>query len=92
MDVKLNAPALNRMSATAVVLCRRDGVSMVFAQLNIYFQMQRMTQVCSQYWNQVYGFTPDEVRRDVEGMQMMFTLARNMAGSSSPSRLSSGMA
>ena len=33
----------------------------------------------SQYWNQVHGNTPDEVRRDLEGMQTMRTLARNIA-------------
>lgn len=38
-----------------------------------------MPVVSSQYWNQVHGFTPDDVRRDLEGMQTMRTLARNMA-------------
>ena len=33
----------------------------------------------SSYWNQVHGNTPDEVRRDEEGMQTMRTLGRNMA-------------
>lgn len=77
--VKLNASALNGMPAAAVVSCRRGGASMTFAQLNMYFEMQRMTQVCSQYWNQIYGHTPDEVRKDAEGMQTMRTLAQNMA-------------
>jgi len=35
--------------------------------------------VASQYWNQVHGFTPDDVRRDLEGLQTMRTLANNMA-------------
>lgn len=78
-EVKLNASALNGMPAAAVVSCRRGGASMTFAQLNMYFEMQRMTQVCSQYWNQVHGHTPEEVRNDEEGMQTMRTLARNMA-------------
>jgi len=35
--------------------------------------------VASQYWNQVHGFMPDDVRQDLEGLQTMRTLANNMA-------------
>ena len=35
--------------------------------------------VGSQYWNQVHGFTPDDVRKDEEGLQTMRTLGQNMA-------------
>lgn len=38
-----------------------------------------MPIVPSQYWNVVHGNTPDEIRRDAEGLQTMRTLARNMA-------------
>ena len=38
-----------------------------------------MNVVGSQYWNQVHGNTPEEVLQDVEGMQTMRILARNMA-------------
>ncbi len=38
-----------------------------------------MPVVPSQYWNQVHGNTPDEVRQDAEGLQTMRTLAENMA-------------
>ena len=38
-----------------------------------------MPLVTSQYWNQVHGFTPEDVKKDVEGLQTMRTLARNMA-------------
>jgi multimeric flavodoxin WrbA len=33
----------------------------------------------STYWNMVHGMTPDEVRQDLEGMQTMRNLGRNMA-------------
>ena len=33
----------------------------------------------SQYWNMVYGCTPEEVLKDKEGLQTMRTLGRNMA-------------
>ncbi len=62
-----------------VVSCRRGGASAAFDQLNKYFTINCMPVVSSQYWNQVHGFTPDDVRQDLEGMQTMRTLANNMA-------------
>jgi len=38
-----------------------------------------MPVVSSQYWNGVHGNTPEEVRQDLEGLQIMRTLADNMA-------------
>ena len=38
-----------------------------------------MLVVGSQYWNSVHGNTPEEVRKDEEGMQVMRTLAENLA-------------
>lgn len=63
----------------SVVSCRRGGASAAFDQINKYFTINNMPIVSSQYWNQVHGTNPDEVRRDLEGMQTMRTLARNMA-------------
>ncbi len=63
----------------AVVSCRRGGASATFDQLNKYFTISEMVVVGSSYWNQVHGNTPDEVRKDEEGMQTMRTLGRNIA-------------
>ncbi len=65
--------------AASVVSCRRGGASAAFDRLNKYFGISNMHIVGSQYWNQVHGFTPDDVRRDREGLQTMRTLAQNMA-------------
>jgi len=65
--------------AAAVVSCRRGGATAAFDQINKYFSISNMPIVTSQYWNQVHGNTPDEVRRDTEGLQTMRTLAQNMA-------------
>ncbi len=72
----------NRMAgklAASVVSCRRGGASAAFDRLNKYFGISNMHIVGSQYWNQVHGFTPDDVRKDEEGLQTMRTLAQNMA-------------
>lgn len=63
----------------AVVSCRRGGASAAFDRLNKYFTISNMHIVGSQYWNQVHGFTPDDVRKDKEGLQTMRTLGQNMA-------------
>lgn len=64
--------------AAAVVSCRRGGASAAFDRLNKYFTISSMPVVSSQYWNAVHGNTPGEVKQDLEGMQIMRTLARNM--------------
>jgi len=63
----------------AVVSCRRGGATASFDRLNKYFGISNMHIVGSQYWNQVHGFTPEDVRKDLEGLQTMRTLAQNMA-------------
>ena len=65
--------------AAAVVSCRRGGASAGFDQLNKYFTINCMPIVSSQYWNMVHGNTPEEVKKDEEGLQTMRTLANNMA-------------
>ena len=63
----------------AIVSCRRGGSTAAFEQLNKYFTISNMPVVSSQYWNMVHGNTPAEVKQDLEGMQTMRTLGRNMA-------------
>lgn len=63
----------------AVVSCRRGGATAAIERLNQYFLMLNMTVVSSQYWNMVHGFTPEDVRKDAEGLQTMRTLGQNMA-------------
>lgn len=63
----------------SVVSCRRGGATAAFDRLNKYFTISNMPVVSSQYWNQVHGFTPDDVRKDEEGLQTMRTLANSMA-------------
>jgi len=65
--------------AAAIVSCRRGGSTATFDVLNKYFTISNMPIVSSQYWNHVHGNTPEEVRKDLEGLQIMRTLGRNMA-------------
>jgi multimeric flavodoxin WrbA len=63
----------------AVVSCRRAGSTAALEQINKYFTISQMPLVSSQYWNMVHGNTPQEVAQDLEGLQIMRTLGKNMA-------------
>ncbi len=62
----------------AVVSARRGGNTASFDVLNKYFTISGMPVASSTYWNQVHGFTADDVLKDQEGLQTMRNLARNM--------------
>lgn len=65
--------------AAAVAVCRRGGAGSAFDRLNKYFTINNMPVVPSQYWNSVHGAAKGEAAQDLEGLQTMRTLARNMA-------------
>jgi multimeric flavodoxin WrbA len=65
--------------AAAVVSARRAGTTAAFDQLNKYFTISQMPVISSQYWNMVHGSSPEDVNKDLEGLQIMRTLGRNMA-------------
>ena len=65
--------------AACVVSARRGGTTATFDQLNKYFTISQMPVISSRYWNMVHGQTPDEVQKDLEGLQTMRILGRNMA-------------
>lgn len=69
---------VNKVGA-AVVSCRRGGATATFQRINQYYLMSNMLVVGSQYWNMVHGYTAEDARKDLEGMQTMRTLARNIA-------------
>ncbi len=62
----------------SVVVARRGGLSATFDELNKYFTISGMPIASSQYWNSVHGREQGEAAQDVEGLQTMRTLARNM--------------
>ena len=73
-----NIPKHMKVGA-AVVSCRRGGNTASFDVLNKYFTISAMPVASSTYWNQVHGFSAEDVKKDLEGLQTMRNLARNMA-------------
>ena len=63
----------------AVAAARRGGLTATFDELNKFFTISGMPVASGQYWNGIHGAAPGEAAQDGEGLQMMRTLARNMA-------------
>lgn len=62
----------------SVVVARRGGCSAAFDELNKYFTICGMPIASSQYWNSVHGREKEQAQLDLEGLQTMRVLARNM--------------
>ena len=62
----------------SVTVARRGGCSATFDELNKYFTICGMPVASSQYWNSVHGREPGDAEQDLEGLQTMRVLARNM--------------
>lgn len=62
-----------------VVSSRRAGSTSAFDDINKYFTISSMPVASSTYWNEVHGFTAEDVEKDKEGLQVMRNLGRNMA-------------
>lgn len=63
----------------AVVSARRGGLSATFDELNKYFTISGMPVASGQYWNSIHGNRAEEAVQDLEGLQIMRTLANNMS-------------
>lgn len=64
---------------SCVASCRRGGASATFDQLNKYPLISNMYVVGSSYWNQIHGNNKEEGKQDLEGLQTMRNIGKNMA-------------
>lgn len=64
--------------AAVVTAARRGGNSAAYEQLLKYPGISHMPIVSSQYWNMVHGANAQDVEQDLEGLQTMRALGRNM--------------
>lgn len=72
-------PVFAGKPGAAIASARRGGTTAAVDVIQKYFGIASMPIVTSTYWNMVHGMTPDEVRKDLEGMQIMRNIGRNMA-------------
>lgn len=65
--------------AACIASARRAGTTATYDALNKYIGINQMLMVPANYWNMVHGSKPDDVKQDLEGLQIMRTIGRNMA-------------
>ena len=70
---------LHMKVGASIVSCRRGGHSATFEAMNQFFGISGMPTVPSTYWNDVHGYGPEDVYADLEGVQTIQNMARNMA-------------
>ena len=63
----------------AVAAARRGGLTATYDELNKFFGISGMPIASGQYWNGIHGLAQGEALEDREGLQMMRSLAANMA-------------
>ena len=71
--------AFTHKPAAAVASARRAGTTASLDAVNKHFLFNQMPVVSSTYWCMVHGNAPEDVKQDLEGLQTMRNLARNMA-------------
>lgn len=79
MVSRANGDMLKRKVGAGVVAVRRAGAMHVFSSLNSFFLINQMIIPGSSYWNLAIGRQPGEVNNDLEGVQTMKNLGKNMA-------------
>ncbi len=71
--------AFEHKPGAAIASARRAGTTAALDQLNKYMTITQMPLISGRYWNMVHGASPDDVKKDLEGLQNMRFLARNFA-------------
>lgn len=65
--------------AACVASARRAGTTVTLDQISRYFGIRNMPVISGSYWNMVHGGCPDDVKKDLEGLQTMQNVGQNMA-------------
>ena len=70
---------LSMKVGASVVSARRSGCTATFDELNKLFTIYGMPIVSSTYWNNIHGNNKEDGMQDLEGLQVMRNLGKNMA-------------
>lgn len=70
---------LSMKVGASIVSARRSGCTATFDELNKFFTIFGMPIVSSTYWNNIHGNNKEDGMQDLEGLQVMRNLGKNMA-------------
>jgi multimeric flavodoxin WrbA len=62
----------------SIAIARRAGHNVVYAIMNYYFGIAKMTIASSTYWNVLIGGAPGAVKEDEEGLEILENLADSL--------------
>ncbi len=68
-----------RKPAAAIACARRAGTSSSLDVIIKHFTISQMYVVSSTYWNMIHGSKPEDIYHDLEGIQTMYNLGKNMS-------------
>jgi len=74
-----NAAAFRGKPGAIIASCRRGGSSAALDGLSTYLAYAEMPIVTARYWNMIHGNKPEDVKQDLEGLENLRFLGRNMA-------------
>lgn len=70
---------LSMKVGASIVSARRSGCTATFDEINKFFTISGMPIVSSTYWNNIHGNNKEDGMQDLEGLQVMRNLGKNMA-------------
>ena len=71
--------SFNMKAAAAISSSRRAGNLTSNDMITKFFSISGMNVITSTYWNDVHGFSAEDVEKDEEGLQTMRNIGHNMA-------------
>lgn len=79
MLVGVNGAFLRHKVGVSVAVARRAGTIQAVDEMNKFLSFYEMVIPTSNYWDVAFGGGPGDAVKDVEGMQIMRVLGKNMA-------------
>lgn len=74
----VNRKLAHKLGASVTAL-RRSGGTATLNRMNLYFTNTQMHVVSSNYWPIIHGMVPQEIECDLEGVEVLRSLGKNMA-------------
>jgi len=75
----MNNSLFRHKVGASIVAVRRTGGMPAFNELNNFLNYSEMLLPTSNYWNVIHGTSPGEILQDLEGVQTLQILGKNMA-------------
>lgn len=73
------AALLRGKPGCALAVTRRAGATAALQVMNMYFTYNEMPLASGSYWAMAHGRGPEDIAKDLEGLQTIRNLARNLA-------------